>query len=45
MRIITAKQSLELLAGRPPPEPQGPVERDERSPETVLRLVHLLSKA
>ena len=45
MRTIAAKQSLELLAGHPPPEPQAPVERDERSAETVLQLVHLLSKA
>jgi hypothetical protein len=45
MRTIAAKQSLELLAVRAAPKPQASVERGERSPETVLQLVHLLSKA
>ena len=45
MRTVAAKQALELLAGHPSPVPEAPVEGDERSAETVLQLVHLLSKA
>ena len=45
VRTVAAKQVLELLAGHPPPQPEAPVESHERSTETVLQLVHLLSKA
>ena len=45
MRSIATKQVLELLAGNPPPLPQGSVEGHERSTESVLQLVHLLCKA
>ena len=45
MRSITAKQALELLAGNPVLKPKAPVQGDERSPESVLHLVHLLHKA
>ena len=45
MRTVTAEQLLELLTGHRPPLPEAPVEGDERSAETVLQLVHLLSKA
>ena len=42
---LTAEQSLELLTGRSIPVPQSPVQRGERSAETVLQLVHLHRKA
>ena len=45
MRSVATKQVLELLAGNPPPLPQVSVEGHKRSTETVLQLVHLLSKA
>ncbi len=45
MLTVAAKQSLELLTGRPPRGPEGPVEGNERSAESVLQLVHLLRKA
>src|SRR5438270_9502931 len=44
-RAVAAEQALELLAGHPLPRPEIPVEGPERSPEAVLQLVHLLSKA
>ena len=45
MRAVSAEQAPELLAGRIPAVPQGPVERHERSTQAVLRLMDLLRKA
>ena len=45
VRTVSAKQVLELLAGRPSPQPEAAVKSHERSTETVLQLVHLLRKA
>ncbi len=45
MRTLTAKQALELLAGRRSPLPEASVEGGERSAETVLQLVHLLQQS
>src|SRR5258707_13529956 len=45
VRTVSAKQVLELLAGHALPQPQAPVESHERSTKTVLKLMHLLSKA
>ena len=45
MRTITAKQALELLAGDPPPVPEGPVESGKGTAKLVFQLVHLLCKA
>ena len=45
MFAVTTEQVLELLAGNPLPLPEAPVEGHERSPESVLLLVHLLCKA
>ena len=45
VRTVSAKQVLELLAGRPPLQPQAPIEGHERSTQAVLQLMHLLCKA
>ena len=42
---VATEQVLELLASHPLPLPKAPVEGYERSPESVLLLVHLLCKA
>ena len=45
VRSVATEQVLELLAGNPPPLPQGSVEGHERSTKCVLQLMNLLCKA
>ena len=42
---VATEQALELPATDPPPVPKGPVESHERRTQSVLLLVHLLTKA